>query len=57
MVKANAGQVLLTLIERHSRLHLIRRVSQRTADAVCRAIVGTLAPIQQRVLTLTSDNG
>jgi len=57
MVKANGGQVLLTLIERHSRLHLIRRVSQRTVDAVRRAIVGTLAPIQQRVLTLTSDNG
>gem|GEM_PF-4385095 len=57
MVKANGGQVLLTLIERDSRLHLIRRVSQRTADAVCRAIVSTLAPIQQRVLTLTSDNG
>jgi len=57
MVKANGGQVMLTLIERHSRLHLIRRVAQRTVDAVCRAIVGTLAPIQQRVLTLTSDNG
>ena len=57
MVKANGGQVLLTLTERHSRLHLIRRVSQRTADAVCRAIVGTLAPIKELVLTLTSDNG
>jgi IS30 family transposase len=57
MVKANGGQVLVTLTERRSRLHLIRRVSQRTAEAVSRAIIGTLAPIQHLVHTLTADNG
>lgn len=57
MVKANGGEVLVTLTERRSRLHLIRRVRARTAEAVCRAIVGTLAPISRLVLTLTSDNG
>jgi len=30
----------VTLTERRSRLHLIRRVSQRTAEAVSRAIIG-----------------
>ena len=57
MVKANGGQVLVTLTERRSRLHLIRRVSQRTAEAVSRAIIGTLAPIKHLVHTLTADNG
>ena len=57
MVKANGGEVLVTLTERRSRLHLIRRVRARTAEAVCRAVVGTLAPISRLVLTLTSDNG
>jgi IS30 family transposase len=57
IVKANRGQVLVTLTERRSRLHLIRRVSQWTAEAVSRAIIGTLAPIQHLVHTLTADNG
>ena len=57
MVKAGGGQVLLTLTKRRSRLYLIRRVSQRTAEAVCRAIIGTLAPIRHLVHPLTADNG
>ena len=57
MVKANGGQALVTLTERRSGLHLIRRVSQRTAGAVSRAIIGTLAPIKHVVHTLTADNG
>lgn len=57
MVKAHGGQALVTLTERRSRLHLIRRVSQRTAEAVSRAIIGTLAPIKHVVHTLTADNG
>jgi IS30 family transposase len=47
----------VTLTERRSRLHLIRRVSQRTAEAVSRAIIGTLAPIKHVVHTLTADDG
>ncbi|MEZ5456262.1 MAG: hypothetical protein R3F04_09125 [Lysobacteraceae bacterium] len=55
--RAHGGQALVTLTERRSRLHLIRRVSQRTAEAVSRAIIGTLAPIKHVVHTLTADNG
>ena len=49
--------MLVTLTERRSRLHLIRRVSQPTAEAVSRTIIGTLAPIKHLVHILTADNG
>lgn len=57
MVKANGGAVLVTLTERRSRMHLIRKVDGRTAKAVCRAVVGALYPLRRLVHTLTSDNG
>lgn len=57
MVKANGGEVLVTMTERVSRLHLIRRASARTAHAITRAVVGTLHSIRHLVHTFTSDNG
>lgn len=57
MVKANGGEVLVTMTERRSRLHLIRKATRRTADAVCRALIGTLYPIRHLVHSITSDNG
>lgn len=57
MVKAGGGMVLVTMTERRSMLHLIRRVAARTAEEVTRAIVGTLHGISDWVLTMTADNG
>jgi IS30 family transposase len=45
------------LTERRSGLHLVREETQRTAAAVCRAIVAALCPLRHHVYTLTSVNG
>lgn len=57
MVKANGGEVLVTLTERHSRLHLVRRAADRSASAVCREMIRALYPLRHLVHTITSDNG
>jgi len=50
-------QAILTLTERKSRLALIRKVDQRTAQAVKDAILVLLQPLMAQTHTLTSDNG
>ena len=50
-------QAIVTLIERKSRLALIRKVDQRTAQAVKDAILVLLQPLEDYTHTLTSDNG
>lgn len=48
---------IVSLVERKSRLTLIRKVERKTAGAVRKAIVQLLKPVMDRVHTLTSDNG
>ncbi len=50
-------QAIVTLTERKSRLALIRKVDQRTAQAVTDAILILLQPFIGQTHTLTSDNG
>jgi IS30 family transposase len=50
-------QAIVTLTERRSRLALIRKVEQRTAQAVKDAILVLLQPLMAQTHTLTSDNG
>ncbi len=50
-------QVIVTLTERKSRLALIDRVEQRTAQAVQETIISLLKPYKEYVHTLTADNG
>ena len=50
-------QAIVTLTERKSRLALIRKVDQRTAQAVKDAILVLLWPLMAQTHTLTSDNG
>jgi IS30 family transposase len=50
-------QAIVTLTERKSRLGLIRKVDQRTAQAVKEAILVLLQPWMAQTHTLTSDNG
>lgn len=57
MVNAGGGMVLVTMTERRSMLHLIRRVAARTAEEVTRAIIGTLYGVRHCVLSMTADNG
>lgn len=57
MVKAAGGEVLVTMTERVSRVHLIRKAPSRSARDVTRAIISALYPLRDLVLSLTADNG
>ena len=57
IIGKNHKQALLTLIERKSRLVLLQKVEQRTADAVENAITHLLEPWAHDVHTITADNG
>ncbi|MEW6563733.1 MAG: IS30 family transposase [Pseudomonadota bacterium] len=50
-------QAIVSLVERKSGYTLIRKVKRKTAQAVRRAAVSLLRPHQDKVHTLTSDNG
>lgn len=55
---ASQGEaVLVTMTERHSRMHLLAWAPDRSAEAVLRAIVGRLGRIRANVHTITADNG
>ena len=49
--------MLVTLVERKSLFTLIAIVPSKTAEAVRRAIIKLLCPYQEKVKTLTFDNG
>ena len=57
MIGKRHKQALVTLIERKSRLVLLRKVEQRTAEAVEDAIIHLLEPWMHDVHTITADNG
>ena len=48
---------LVTLVERKSRLTLIRRVDRATAEDVAEAVAEMTRGYRPRMLTITSDNG
>jgi IS30 family transposase len=50
-------QAIVTITERKTKLTLMRKVKQKTADNVANAIIELLKPIAHQVHTLTSDNG
>lgn len=50
-------QAIVSLTERKSKLTLLAKVEQATAEAVEAAIARLLGPLAQRVHTITSDNG
>lgn len=50
-------QAIVTLTERKSRLALIHKVEQRTAQAVQASIISLLQPYKENLHTLTADNG
>ena len=45
------------MVERMSKLTNLEKVSRKTASQVKEALVDRLSPIQEFVITLTSDNG
>jgi IS30 family transposase len=57
MIGKKHKQAMVTLTERKSRLTLLGKVSQRTAQAVQNQIHKLLLPVVDKVHTLTSDHG
>lgn len=57
MIGKRHKQAIVTLVERKSRLVLLRKVEQRTAEEVEDAITHILEPWINDVYTITSDNG
>jgi len=50
-------QAILSLVERKSKLCLLKKVERNTAESVEQAIEELLRPIATKVYTITSDNG
>ena len=50
-------QGIVTLVDRHSKFTLMKKVPSKHAEPVKQAIVNMMKPIQEYVLTITSDNG
>ncbi len=48
---------LLSLVERKSKLTLLGRVARHTAAEVAQTAIALLAPVAERVHTITTDNG
>lgn len=55
--KANRGQVIVTAVERDTRMFLARRSPSRKAEDVASVLLGMLEPFKGSVITLTFDNG
>jgi IS30 family transposase len=50
-------QAIVTLTERKTRFALLRKVEQRSADQVGRAVIDLLQPVSDLLHTITADNG
>jgi IS30 family transposase len=48
---------ILSLVERHSRFCLLEKLPSRSPDTLADAACRKLAPVKEKVLTITSDNG
>ena len=57
MIGKQGHSVLVTLVERKTRFTVAIKSANKTAQAVTDAICENLKPYQDRVLTLTYDNG
>lgn len=57
IIGKNHNQAIVSLVERKSKLTLIKKVARNTAEAVKEAIYALLMPMSKDVLTITSDNG
>lgn len=48
---------ILSLLERRSRMLILEKLDDRTPDTLAETVTRLLAPIKDKVLTITSDNG
>ncbi|WP_445778833.1 IS30 family transposase [Shewanella sp.] len=57
VIGAGHKQAIVTLVERKSGFAVLSHVTRKTSDLVSQAIITSLAPLAQRVRTVTYDNG
>ena len=57
IIGQNHHHALVSLVERKSKLTLLKKVERNTAEAVEQAISQLLRPLAAQVHTITSDNG
>ena len=57
IIGTEGSGVIVSMVERVSKLTKLEKVSRKTAEEVKDALVDRLSPIQEFVITLTSDNG
>lgn len=57
MTGKNSKGHLITVVERKSKLTLIKRVPDKQSDDMAKAIINLLRPYKDKVLTITADNG
>jgi IS30 family transposase len=57
VIGAGHKQAIVTLVERKSGFAVLSHVTRKTSDLVSQAIITSLAPVAQRVRTVTDDNG
>lgn len=57
IIGQNHRQAILSLVERKSKLCLLKKVERNTAESVEHAIEELLLPVAAKVYTITSDNG
>lgn len=57
LIGQNHRPAILSLVERKSKLCLLKKVERNTAEEVEQAIAELLSPVVDKVQTITSDNG
>ena len=57
IIGKNHRQAIVSIVERKSKMTLIRKVERKTSEEVSKAIIRLLKPYKNKVHTITSDNG
>lgn len=57
VIGANHKGAIVSLVERYSKITLLRKVPNKTKEDVTAAIIDALKPYKDKVLTITYDNG
>ena len=57
MIGAGHKQVIVTLVERRRGFAVVSHITRKISNLVSQAIITSLAPLAQRIRTLTYDCG
>ena len=57
VIGKNHKQAMVTIVERVSKFTVMKKVFNKSAEAVAQATIELLRPYKDRVLTITADNG